>query len=134
MVSIQEDGTLKVFSGAMDITGTDTGMGQIAAEVVGVPFEMVRVVRGDTDSVPYATGSGGSVVLFSMGNAVKRAAEDLREKLIALAARHLEADRDRLETVTEPGEHGRATAKIQIKGDPENSATLTELAQVALRT
>src|SRR6185503_14832195 len=97
--SLGEDGTLKVFSGAMDITGTDTGMGQIAAEVVGVPFEAVRVVRGDTDSAPYATGSGGSVVLFSMGNAVKRAAEDLREKMLDLAARHLDAKREDLEHV-----------------------------------
>src|SRR5206468_2246462 len=132
--SLGEDGTLKVFSGAMDITGTDTGFAQIAAEVVGVPYEAVRVIRGDTDSAPYATGSGGSVVLFSMGNAVKRAAEDLREKLNALAARHLETDRANLELVQETSEQGRATARIRVKGDPETSATLAELAQMALRT
>lgn len=132
--SLGEDGTLKVFSGSMDITGTDTGLAQIAAEVVGVPFETVRVVRGDTDSAPYATGSGGSVVLFSMGNAVKRAAEALREKLWALAEQHLEAGRDELEQVHTPGEPGRVLARIQVKGDPDNSASLAELAQVALRT
>ena len=132
--SLGEDGTLKVFSGAMDITGTDTGFAQIAAEVVGVPFETVRVVRGDTDSAPYATGSGGSVVLFSMGNAVKRAAEDLREKLFALASRHLEVERGDLEQVTVRNEVGRQVARIQAKGDADNSASLAELAQVALRT
>lgn len=132
--SLGEDGTLKVFSGAMDITGTDTGMGQIAAEVVGVPFEAVRVVRGDTDSAPYATGSGGSVVLFSMGNAVKRAAEDLRRKMLDLAAKHLEADLDDLEQVVERNEDGRPAGRIRVRGDDENSVSLAELGQVALRT
>jgi CO/xanthine dehydrogenase Mo-binding subunit len=134
VVTLSEDGTLKVFSGCVDLTGTDTGFAQIGAEIVGVPYEAVRVIRGDTDSAPYATGSGGSVVLFSMGNAVKRAAEDLREKLLVLACRHLEAERESLEQFCEPGEHGRTTTRIQVKGDPENGATLAELAQVALRT
>jgi len=119
--SLGEDGTLKVFNGSMDITGTDTGMAQIAAEVVGIPFEAVRVIRGDTDSAPYATGSGGSVGLFSMGNAVKRAAEDLRDKMLDLAAKHLEADRGSLEQVQVRNEQGRTVGKIQVKGDPENS-------------
>ncbi|MFN3651599.1 MAG: xanthine dehydrogenase family protein molybdopterin-binding subunit [Armatimonadota bacterium] len=132
--SLGEDGTLKVFSGAMDITGTDTGFAQIAAEVTGVPYEAVRVVRGDTDSAPYATGSGGSVVLFSMGNAVKRAAEDLRRKMLALAAEHLEADEDSLVQDVWPSEQGRRIGRIAVKDDPENSVTLAELGQVALRT
>jgi CO/xanthine dehydrogenase Mo-binding subunit len=132
--SLGEDGTLKIFNGSMDITGTDTGMAQIAAEVVGVPFESVRVVRGDTDAAPYATGSGGSVVLFSMGNAVKRAAEDLRKKLYALAAKHLETSVENLELIREPNEQGRVVARIQGCGDPENCATMTELGQIALRT
>ncbi|MBM3460347.1 MAG: xanthine dehydrogenase family protein molybdopterin-binding subunit, partial [Armatimonadetes bacterium] len=103
-------------------------------EVMGMPFEAVRVIRGDTDSSPYATGSGGSVVLFSMGNAVKRAAENLREKLWALAASHLETPADELEQVTETNEQGRPVSLIRKKGDPETSATLTELGQMALRT
>src|SRR5436190_2371850 len=125
LVSIQEDGTVRVFSGCMDISGTDTGMGQIAAEVLGVPMEDVYVIRGDTDSAPYATGSGGSVVLFSMGNAVKRGAEALRDKMLSLAAEHLEADRDSLEV---------ADRTIRVKGDRERAVTLTELAQMSLRT
>jgi len=132
--SLGEDGTLKVFSGAMDITGTDTGMAQIAAEVTGVPYDVVRVIRGDTDSSPYATGSGGSVVLFSMGNAVKRAAEQLRDRMVSVAARHLEARPEQLETVRTTNDQGRITARIQVKGDPENSVSLAELGQIALRT
>lgn len=125
LVSIQEDGTVRVFSGCMDISGTDTGMGQIAAEVLGVPMEDVFVIRGDTDSSPYATGSGGSVVLFSMGNAVKRGAEALRDRMLGLAADHLEVDRESLEI---------ADRKVRVKGDQERGVTLTELAQISLRT
>jgi xanthine dehydrogenase molybdenum-binding subunit len=131
VLSLQEDGTVRVFSGAMDISGTDTGMAQIAAEVLGVPYEDVRVIRGDTDSAPYATGSGGSVVLFSMGNAVKRGAEALRDRMLDLAAQHLETDRSSLEI---------ADRAVHVRNDPEraatgtNSVTLTELAQISLRT
>jgi CO/xanthine dehydrogenase Mo-binding subunit len=100
-------------------------MGQIAAEVLGMPWEDVRVIRGDTDSVPYATGSGGSVVLYSMGNAVKRAAETLRERILNLAAQHLEAKVEDLVI---------ANKKVSVKGDPEKSVTLTELGQMSLRT
>lgn len=132
--SLGEDGMLKVFSGAMDITGTDTAMGQIAAEVVGLPFEAVRVIRGDTDSAPYATGSGGSVVLFSMGNAVKRAAEDLRDKMLALAAKHLEVALADLVQVAVPNDAGKVVPQIRDRNDHENSVSLAELGQVALRT
>jgi xanthine dehydrogenase molybdenum-binding subunit len=140
IVTLTENGALKVFSGAMDITGTDTGMGQIAAEVIGVPWENVRVIRGDTDSAPYATGSGGSVVLFSMGNAVKRAAEEIRERMMALAASHLQGPNEEsvspseLELVQERAEDGRMIASVRVMDQPENSITLTELAQMALRT
>jgi CO/xanthine dehydrogenase Mo-binding subunit len=109
-------------------------MGQIAAEVVGLPFETVRVIRGDTDSAPYATGSGGSVVLFSMGNAVKRAAEDLRDKMLALAAKHLETNLANLEQVAVPNEAGKVVPQIRDTSDHENSVSLAELGQVALRT
>lgn len=125
VVSIQDDGTVRVFSGAMDITGTDTGMGQIAAEVLGVPFEDVRVIRGDTDSTPYATGSGGSVVLFSMGNAVKRAAESLRDRLFQLASERLEVPVEKLEI---------AERQVRVQGKREESVSLMELGQMSLRS
>jgi CO/xanthine dehydrogenase Mo-binding subunit len=46
----------------------------------------VKVVHGDTDAAPYDMGTLGSRSTFHMGNAVKRAAEDARAKLAALAA------------------------------------------------
>jgi CO/xanthine dehydrogenase Mo-binding subunit len=66
--------------------GSDTAMAQIVAEVLDIAAEDVRVIHPDSDVTPYDMGTLGSRSLFHMGLAVKRAAEDAREKLKALAA------------------------------------------------
>ena len=125
VVSMHEDGKVRIFYGLMDLTGTDTSMAQIAAEVLGVTFEDVTVVRGDTDSAPFGTSSGGSVVTFSFGNAVKRAAEDARNRVLELAADHLEASIDDLVL---------GDGKVTVKGNPEATVTMAQLGQMALRS
>ncbi|MGI8423001.1 MAG: xanthine dehydrogenase family protein molybdopterin-binding subunit [Chloroflexota bacterium] len=125
VVSLHEDGRVRIFYGLMDITGTDTAMAQIAAEVLGVRYEDVGVVRGDTDSAPFATASGGSVVTFSFGNAVKRAAEDARNRVMEQAAEHLEAAVEDLEL---------KNGKITVKGNPEASVSFAQIGQMALRS
>jgi CO/xanthine dehydrogenase Mo-binding subunit len=61
-------------------------MAQIVAETLDLECEDVKVVHGNTDVAPYDMGTLGSRSTFHMGNAVKRAAEDARAKLTALAA------------------------------------------------
>jgi CO/xanthine dehydrogenase Mo-binding subunit len=65
--------------------GSDTAMAQIVAEVLDLRAEDVRVLNPDTDVTPYDMGTLGSRSTFHMGLAVKRAAEDARDKLKALA-------------------------------------------------
>jgi len=60
-------------------------MTQIAAEILGIPIESVTVVHPETDVTPYDMATLGSRSVYHMGNAVKRAAEDARDKLLALA-------------------------------------------------
>jgi len=60
-------------------------MAQIAAEVLGIPAQSVKVSHPDTDLTPYDMGTVGSRSTFHMGNAVKLAAEDARNKIEALA-------------------------------------------------
>ncbi len=87
MVTIAADGSCAVQCGTVDMgQGSDTAMAQIAAEVLNLPAEAVRVVHPDTDVTPYDMATLGSRSTFHMGNAVKRAAEDARDKLAALAA------------------------------------------------
>ena len=65
--------------------GSDTAMAQIVGEVLNIPAESIRVVPRDTDVTPYDMGTLGSRSLFHMGNAVRLAAEEARDKIAALA-------------------------------------------------
>ena len=125
-LSIHEDGSARIFHGSMDITGTDTAMTQIVAEILTLPYERVTITRGDTDSAPYATGSGGSVVTFTMGNTAKLAAEDTRRRILELAAERLSVEIDALEL---------KDGKVFVNGgDLPKSILLGELAAYSLNT
>jgi len=86
IVNIGGDGSCTLYCGTIDMgQGSDTAMAQMVGEVLNIPAESVRVVQRDTDVTPYDMGTLGSRSLFHMGHAVRRAAEDAREKLKALA-------------------------------------------------
>src|SRR5262249_54095542 len=87
---MDSDGGITVLSGYVDMTGTDTGVAAIAAEIVGAPPESVRVVSGDTNDAPHAGVSGGSMVTYCLGNAVAAAARDAREQILRYASDELE--------------------------------------------
>src|ERR1700738_3259216 len=84
-VRLDPDGTATVRMAMTDIgTGTYTILAQIAAEMLGLPMERVRVELGDT-SFPEAAGSGGSWGAGSSGSALFEACDALREKLARAA-------------------------------------------------
>ena len=84
-VRLDPDGTATVRMAMTDIgTGTYTILAQIAAEMLGLPMEHVRVELGDTD-FPQAAGSGGSWGAGSSGSALFEACNALREKLAQAA-------------------------------------------------
>ena len=62
---------------------------QIAAEVLGVRYEDIHVVTGDTDSTMFDTGSGASAGCYQVGNAVMKAAEEARRQLLDRAGKRL---------------------------------------------
>ena len=62
-----------------------------STEWLGVPFENIRFVQGDTDAVPIGRGSYGSRSMHVGGNALKRAADAIIEKAKPMAAMMLEA-------------------------------------------
>jgi CO/xanthine dehydrogenase Mo-binding subunit len=99
IVCLNSDGTLNVTVGSSDITGTNTSFQQIAAEVLNVPLEMVNVTTGDTSTAPYAGMSAGSKTIYTVGRAVKQAAEDARRQILEIAARRLEATPEELDMV-----------------------------------
>ena len=86
------DGRVVVAAGTQDFgMGHDTVFSQIAAETLGVPFDRVDVVFGDTDRVARGAGSHGSRSARVGGGAVVVGARKLIEEGRALAAQMLEA-------------------------------------------
>jgi xanthine dehydrogenase YagR molybdenum-binding subunit len=84
-VRLGPDGVVRVRMAMTDIgTGTYTILTQIAAEMLGVPPDRVRIEIGDT-AYPEASGSGGSFGAGSSGSALFVACERLRGKLAAAA-------------------------------------------------
>ena len=87
MINVSADGSATLYMNTVDMgQGSDTAMAQIVAEVLDLAAETVNVVHPDTDVTPYDMGTLGSRSTFHMGLAVRRAAEDARDKLRALAA------------------------------------------------
>lgn len=92
-IKINDDGSFNMLIGATDLgTGADTVIGQIAAEVLGVPLDDIKVYSSDTDVTPFDTGAYASSTTFISGTAAKMAAEKVRERLKERAARLLGVD------------------------------------------
>jgi carbon-monoxide dehydrogenase large subunit len=86
-------GALTIYGGTHSHgQGHATVFAQIAHEMLGVPYESIRYVQGDTAQVPIGRGTYGARSAVVGGNALKAAAENLIEKGKRLAAAMLEAD------------------------------------------
>jgi 4-hydroxybenzoyl-CoA reductase subunit alpha len=89
-IKIDRDGGVVVYTGASEIgQGSDTMTAQIAAEVLGCSLPRVRVIAADTDLTPIDIGSYSSRVTFMAGNATLRAAEEVRKRIAASAAKKM---------------------------------------------
>jgi carbon-monoxide dehydrogenase large subunit len=71
--------------------GHQTVYMQMVSDWLGVPFDNIRFVQGDTDAVPIGRGTYGSRSMHIGGNALKRAADAVVEKAKPMAAAILEA-------------------------------------------
>ena len=88
-ISVNDDGTVSLLTGSVDISGSDTSLAQIAAETLGLSLDQVIVAKRDTDLAPFTGPSGGSRIVYSQGKAVQLGAEDARKKLLVLASERL---------------------------------------------
>ena len=116
-VRINRDGTIEVLTGAQDLgTGARTVLAQIAAEVLGAKLGDVRTILGDTERLPYASNSWGSITTASVGPAVRVAAEEARDALFDAAAGVLGTEPSDLEA--HDGEiHAKSTDKCVLIRD-----------------
>jgi CO/xanthine dehydrogenase Mo-binding subunit len=121
---VDSDGAMTVVTTAADMSGVNSGFAVIAAAAFGLSPDKVRVVTADTSSGPYAGGSGGSKVTYTVGAAVLRAAEAARQKVLSAASQELEIAPDDLEVVD---------GVVRAVGAPDRSITVEELAKKTLR-
>lgn len=92
------DGTVAVLVSTTEMgQGAQTVFTQIAASELQLPIEKVRVIHSDTNFTPYDRSTGASRSTTLSGKAVQLAAQDLRRKLVEIAARRLQRPESELE-------------------------------------
>ena len=122
-VRLLADGTLLMLSGGADLgTGLDTITAKTAAELLGLDMEDVEVISGDTDVTPFDKGAYASSGTYFSGNAALRAAEDLRDKVLTVAAAVLGEDASKL----------RIAHRGIVKGE-RGEVSLAKLAHMAIQ-
>jgi carbon-monoxide dehydrogenase large subunit len=99
--------------------GHETAWSQIVADQLGVPFEDIRVLHGDTQVSPKGMDTYGSRSLAVGGMALVSACDKVIEKAKVIAASMIEASPDDLEW--SPGQ-------FSVRGDPDKKVTIGEIA------
>jgi len=98
-IRVDADGTITVFTGKAEIgQGVRTAIQQIAAEELDVPFASLKLVTADTGRTANEGYTSGSNSMKDSGTAIQNAAAQVRELLIAEAARRLNVETENLKT------------------------------------
>jgi carbon-monoxide dehydrogenase large subunit len=122
-VLVDGTGDVVVHTGTPSVgQGVETVFAQVCADVLGVRYEDVTVRHGDTDALPDSVGAFGSRGTVMGGNAVLGAAERVRDKIVAVAARVLEAHPEDLEL---------RDGAVHVRGVPDRALALREIARAA---
>ena len=118
-VEVMPSGRVRLYTGAPSQgQGHRTVFAQILADTMGVAFDDIDVLAGDTASIPYGVGTIASRALVTAGNATAQAGELVRERILDAAAGVLEANAADL--TIEQG-------IISVTGTPSVELTLAEL-------
>jgi CO/xanthine dehydrogenase Mo-binding subunit len=97
-IKLNDDGFYNLLIGATDIgQGSDTILAQIAAEALGTTLDKVIVYSSDSDLTPFDTGAYASSTTYVSGNAVLKAAKDMRKMIVEEGAKALDVDVSEIE-------------------------------------
>ena len=123
-IKFNEDGSVNLLLNAADLGQNIIGaMAQIAAETLGLNYEDIHVVTGDTDSTLYDIGQHASGGCYQIGNAVINAAEKAKKQLLERAAKKLEAAPEDLEV---------REGHIYVISDPEKTISVGDVSREAM--
>jgi len=120
-VRLEPDGHLTVITAQMPHGQShETTLAQVASDEMGVPFEHVKVIYGDTRFTPFSLiGTGGSRSATMASGAVLYGTRQVKETVLKLAAGMLEASSSDLEI---------EDAMIRVKGAPQRAVPLRQIA------
>jgi carbon-monoxide dehydrogenase large subunit len=91
-IVFEPDGSVTLLTGTMDFgMGHATPFAQVLSEKLGIPFDKIRLVQGDSDRLAQGGGSGGSKSIMSSGTAIVEAATKVIEQGREIASHLLEA-------------------------------------------
>ncbi|MFL5384933.1 MAG: molybdopterin cofactor-binding domain-containing protein [Longimicrobiaceae bacterium] len=122
-VTVEPSGRVRVATGlGTQGQGHYTAFAQIVAEALDVEVADVLVTTGDTREFNWGTGTFASRGAVVAGSACHAAAQQVREKTIGIAARLLNVPEGEIEL---------AAGCVRVRGEPERSLTLGELAMRA---
>jgi len=117
------DGSVLVLTGTSDMgQGARTVYTQLASDNLGVPYDRIRIVMGDTNVVPFDNSTSASRSTVFMGNAILSACRDLKSKFQQLLAKELDISADEVEV---------DSGKVKIPG---RTMTFAEALKVCLPT
>jgi carbon-monoxide dehydrogenase large subunit len=118
-VIVNAKGEVSVLAGTVEIgQGCNTILSQVAAEELKIPIDKIRMAPLDTDAIPFDASTTSSRSTYHMGNAVRGAAVDAREKIAALASPMLEARVDEL---------AFAEGRVFVRNHPEMALLVGEV-------
>ncbi len=121
-VEVDPEGFVNIVTGASSHgQGQETVLAQVAAEVLGVAIERIRVRHGDTGLIQFGGGSYASRGAVMAGNAVYKAALDVRAKAMRVAAQLLQAGEAELIL---------AEGRIGVGDRPDKYVALASLARM----
>lgn len=123
LVRVNPDATVTVVTGTGPSgQGHQTSWSQIVSDRLGIPFERIRVIHGDTEESPMGIGTFGSRSLAVDGAATFDAAERVATKARDITAHLLEASADDIELNADGG---------FVTGSPDSNVPWSEIAAAA---
>jgi len=104
-IRFEADGTVTIISGTLDYgQGHAAPFAQVLSDKLGVPYERIRLLQGDSDELLAGGGTGGSKSIMHTGNAIVEASAKVIEQGKQIASHVLEASASDIEFA-----HGRFT-------------------------
>src|SRR5882672_3584063 len=118
-VRLNADGSAILLTSSVDMgQGALTSLAQIVGDELGLSFEKVSVSVPDTDLTPYDKSSSSSRTTFHMGQAAQKAAREIRNQLLEVGAKKLEARIEDLEL---------RDGAVWVRGVPDKRLSITEI-------